>query len=40
MQLVVFLGMVLFAVYSLGPRAWILAFLSGGLCPEIATPQG
>jgi len=35
MQVAVFLGMVLFAVYSRGPRAWIFAFLSGGAVPEL-----
>ena len=35
MQVIVFLGMVLFAVHSRGPRAWIFAFLSGGAVPEL-----
>lgn len=35
MQLAVFLGMVLFAVYRRGPRAWVFAFFSGGAVPEL-----
>jgi hypothetical protein len=35
MQVAVFLAMVLFAVYSRGLRAWIFAFLSGGVFPEL-----
>jgi hypothetical protein len=34
-RVAVFLGMVLFAIYSRGPRAWIFAFLSGGVVPEL-----
>jgi hypothetical protein len=35
MEVVVFLGMVLFAIYRRGPRGWIFALVAGGLVPEL-----
>jgi hypothetical protein len=35
MDVIVFLGMVLFAIYRRGPRGWIFALVAGGMVPEL-----
>ena len=35
MEVVVFVGMVLLAIYRRGPRGWIFALVAGGMVPEL-----